>query len=174
MEEERDMGRGAVVTDGIMARWVELLLSDRARPLRFAVVGGTAGVTQLALLALLERGGWPALLANAVAFLCAAQVNFLLSATFTWRDRARSVALWRRWIGFHGSIAGMAVLNMLVFATARMVWPSLVSSAIGIVAAALGNFLLGDRLVFRRRPAGRRAARDQADEADGADGADAA
>jgi len=165
MGEERNAERGAIVAHAGMGRWGTMILSDRARPLRFAVVGGTAGVIQLTLLALLERHGWPALPANAVAFLCAAQVNFLLSATFTWGDRAHGVALRRRWAAFHGSIAGMAVLNMLVFAVARTVWPSLVASGAGIVAAALGNFLLGDRLVFRGRAAGRRAAHDRADAA---------
>ena len=97
------------------------------------------------------------LLANAIAFLVAAQVNFLLSQAFTWADRPTDAALGesvgRRWARFHLAIAGTAVLNMLVFAVARLVAPSLVASAAGIGAAALANFLLADRVVFR--PGGR-------------------
>jgi putative flippase GtrA len=122
--------------------------SPSARPLRFAVTGGLAGLTQLLLLELLVEHGWPALVANLVAFLLAAQLNFVLSSTFTWRDRQATGAIGRRWLQFHGTIASMAGLNMAVFAASRTVLPELVASATGILAAAIGNFLLGDRLVF--------------------------
>jgi putative flippase GtrA len=112
--------------------------------------GGAAGATQLILLALMTRHGWDALLANVLAFLLAAQLNFALSLTFTWRDRRRSGSLVHRWLLYHGSIAAMALLNMLVFVVAHSLVPALVASALGIVAAAMGNYLAGDRLVFRR------------------------
>jgi putative flippase GtrA len=140
-----------------------VLLADATRPLRFACTGGLAGLTQLSLLALLTHHGWHPNLANAVAFLLAAQVNFALSSLFTWRDRRRTCPLWRAWLMFHGSIAGMALLNMLMFMATRTVLPALLASAAGIGAAAIGNFVVGDRLVFRVRglaiPAG--AGRDQ-------------
>jgi len=126
-----------------------LMCGDAARLLRFALTGGVAGVTQLALLTLLTRHGWLDLAANGVAFLLAAQVNFALSVTFTWRDRVDGCPLGHRWLAFHGAIAGMAVVNMLVFATARAVVPALAASLLGIGVAAVGNFVVGDRLVFR-------------------------
>src|SRR5947209_4027359 len=134
-----------------------LLRSRAARPLRFALTGGLAGLLQLGLLALLTGRGWPAALANAVAFLLAAQVNFALSSLFTWRDRRRMAPLWRRWLAFHGAIAAMALVNQSVFLAARTALPALVASAAGIAVAAVGNYLLGDRLVFgvhghQRRP----------------------
>ena len=135
-----------------------LVGGDAARPLRFALTGGVAGVTQLGLLALLTRHGWPDLAANGVAFLFAAQVNFALSATFTWRDRLDGRPLGRRWLAFHGAIAGMAVVNMLVFAASRTVGPTLVASVLGIGVAAAGNFVVGDRLVFRGHTSTRQAA----------------
>ncbi len=148
--------RGCAGTDGRARR---LLYGGAARPLRFALTGGVAAVTQLALLALLTRHGWPDLAANGVAFLLAAQVNFALSVTFTWRDRCDGYPLGRRWLAFHGAIAGMAVVNMLVFAAGRTVAPALVASLLGIGVAAVGNFVVGDRLVFRgHAPAARRAA----------------
>lgn len=122
------------------------------RIMRFALTGGTAGLTQLALLKLFVDGGWPELGANAVAFLLAAQLNFILSCTFTWRDRRANRSLARCWLAFHGSIAGMAVVNMVVFAAARTVAPAMLASIAGILAAAAGNFMLGDRLIFRSRP----------------------
>ncbi len=125
------------------------LLSDAARPLRFALTGGLAGLLQLVLLAFLTRRGWPALPSNVIAFLLAAQVNFALSSLFTWRDRRTAAPVWRRWLVFHASIAAMAVVNQLVFVVARALLPTLMAAAAGIAVAAVGNFLLGDRLVFR-------------------------
>jgi putative flippase GtrA len=128
-----------------------LLFSRNARPARFVITGGLAGLTQLALLKILIDHGWNGLIANAVAFLLAAQLNFALSSLFTWRDRFQGQAIGRRWLVFHASIATMAVVNMAVFAATRTVLPDLVASALGICAAAVGNFFIGDRLVFRRR-----------------------
>jgi len=120
------------------------LLSDAARPLRFAFSGGAAAIVQLVLLALLTRHGWDEFAAEVVAFLVSAQVNFALNYTFTWRGRAGRHALWRRWLVFHGSIAGTGLLNILIFAAARHVLPALVASALGIGVASVGNFIVGD------------------------------
>jgi putative flippase GtrA len=132
-----------------------LLLSPRTRAVRFIVTGSLAGVSQLALFAGLLDLRWPALGANLAAFLLAAQLNFALSTRFTWRDRSTPCSFWRRWTTFHVSIAGMAVLNKLVFAAARTVTPHLVAAALGICAGSLGNFFIGDRLVFRAASQGR-------------------
>jgi putative flippase GtrA len=131
------------------------LFAEAARPLRFALTGGLSGLFQLAVLALLTGRGWPEFPANLLAFLLAAQVNFALSSLFTWRDRRTAAPLWRRWLMFHASIAAMAVANQLVFLAAHTVLPTLPAAASGIAAAAVGNFLLGDRLVFRANRDGR-------------------
>jgi putative flippase GtrA len=141
----------AVSPLGTLERLRQAFFSPGARPLRFAMTGGLAGLTQLVLLKLFTDQSVHALPANAAAFLLAAQVNFVLSNLFTWRDRGAGRALWRRWLVFHGSIAGMAVVNMAVFAVARTMMPDLAASVAGICAAAFGNFLIGDHLVFRPR-----------------------
>jgi putative flippase GtrA len=128
------------------------VLSQSARPLRFAGTGGTAAAVQLLLLLLMTRHGCPAILANCIAFLLSAQVNFGLSVTFTWRDRGTMGSLRRRWMLFHGSIALMALVNMLVFALTRSFLPLTAASLAGIAAGAIGNYFIGDRLVFRDRP----------------------
>lgn len=124
-------------------------LATLARALRFATTGLVAGLTQLGLLAALTWAGWPDLAANIVAFLLAAQVNFALSSCFTWRDRRDGSSLPRRWLAFHGAILGMALVNLAVFAATRTVLPALAASAAGIAVAAAGNFVIGDRVVFR-------------------------
>ena len=123
------------------------------RLLRFGCTGGLAGVIQLALLHLWTARGWDALLANLVAFLVAAQVNFVLSATFTWGDRHDAArpgeTLLRRWLAFHGSITGTALLNQAIFAGARATMPAIAAAALGIATAAVVNFVMLDRVIFR-------------------------
>jgi len=127
-----------------------LLLSPAARPLRFVGTGCAAGSIQLLLLTILTRHGWEATLANGVAFLVAAQVNFALSVTLTWRDRPMSGSVGHRWLLFHCSIALMALVNMFTFEILQSFVPTLLASLAGIAAGATGNYLAGDRLVFRR------------------------
>jgi putative flippase GtrA len=132
------------------ARGAALLFSGRARIVRFALTGGLAALLQLGLLALFERVGWPAMLANGVAFVLATQANFVLSSAFTWSDRPLDEAgLSGRWLRYHAAVAGSAVLNMAVFAAADRVLPTLVASALGIAAATACNYASGDLLVFR-------------------------
>ena len=128
------------------------------------VTGGVAGLTQLLLLRAALHVGWTPLLANVVAFGLAAQLNFGLSQRFTWSDRRRALAvsapLGQRWLRFHAAIAGTALLNLAAFAATRVVLPDLLAAAVGIGSAALANYLLGDRFVFRpltARPGTRRA-----------------
>jgi putative flippase GtrA len=125
--------------------------SPNARLVRFAVTGSLAALAQLTLLTLFTSRGWHAISANAAAFLLAAQLNFILSSVCTWADRRTGQGIGRRWLLFHGSIAGMAVVNMAVFAAMRLAAPDLAASAAGICVAAIGNFFIGDRLVFRAR-----------------------
>lgn len=44
----------------------------------------------------------------------------------------------------------MALVNMLVFVAVRGFVPALAASALGIAAGACGNYLAGDRLIFRQ------------------------
>jgi putative flippase GtrA len=129
-----------------------LLDSPATRPLRFAGTGVAAGGLQLILLAALTTHGWDGLRANLIAFLVAAQFNFVMSSILTWRDRQVTGSLLRRWTLFHVSIAVMAALNMLVFVAMRDLVPALAASALGIAAGACGNYLAGDRLIFRQSP----------------------
>src|SRR5437660_5215284 len=59
--------RGVPITPRTGTHPLGVLLRSRvARPLRFALTGGLAGLLQLGLLALLAGRGWPAAPANAV------------------------------------------------------------------------------------------------------------
>ncbi|QBD78168.1 hypothetical protein EPA93_20065 [Ktedonosporobacter rubrisoli] len=146
----------ALYTKGLQ-KIILTLLSNKARPVRFILTGGLAGLCQLGLLALLLKLQVYAILANALAFFLAAQVNFVLSTLFTWRDRqlpgSGKNTLLLRWLAFHGSILGTALLNMLVFTLAHLAMPALLASALGIIAAAIINFTVIDRFVFSKHSA---------------------
>lgn len=145
-------------TNHFRSRMLLLARSTAPRLVRFAGTGLIAGAMQLALLHFWLARGWDGLLANSVAYLVSAQVNFLLSATFIWGDRRDG--LWRprtllhRWVAFHVAILSTALLNQAVFVVAEQVVPALVAAGLGIGAGALVNFLVQDRLVFipRRQP----------------------
>jgi putative flippase GtrA len=136
-------------------RSFQFVRASGPRLARFACTGGTAGIVQLALLRLWTARGGDAIVANPIAFLISAQVNFLLSATFIWGDRGggarRPGTCFRRWIAFHAAIFGTALLNQAVFIMAQQVLPALVAAGLGIVAGAGVNFIVQDRLVFARR-----------------------
>lgn len=134
----------------IAYRW---LASTRARVLRFALVGGTCGLIQLGLLHLIVQGGVQENVANLIAFGISVQVNFVLSQFFTWRDRWTPTLGLPRLISrlflFNGSAATTGVVNQGVFGLANLLIWYLPAAALGIAIAAVTNFLLNDRLVFR-------------------------
>ncbi len=125
--------------------------SASGRPLRFALVGGLCAVTQAAIAGGLSRWGWPAWSANLAAFLICTQVNFALSARFTWQDRvARGVAArFRQWTRFMGSIAGTALVNQTLFLCLVPWLPVVLASAAATGCVAVVNYLLANSFVFR-------------------------
>jgi putative flippase GtrA len=113
----------------------------------FACTGGLAGLCQILILAWLVARGWQPVEANMIAFMGGAQVNFVLSAVFTWGDTARGV--WsRRWLLYHGAVFATAPLNALAFSVVRHVAPLPLAAVAGIAVAGVANYFLGDRLVF--------------------------
>ena len=121
--------------------------------LRFALVGGTCGLIQLGLLHVLVEAQVQENLANLAAFAISAQVNFILSQFFTWRDRwttgLRPPRLISRLFLFNGSVATTGVVNQSVFGLANLIIGYLPAAALGIAVAAVTNFFLNDRIVFR-------------------------
>lgn len=112
---------------------------------------------QLAILDALLDAHWSEIPANAVALVLSTQVNFVLSYLFTWHDRRPAsgtpALILGRWAAYQGSVTGTALLNMAVFIVTRADLHALLASALGTAVAATVNFVAGDRLVFRTRPA---------------------
>jgi putative flippase GtrA len=120
------------------------------RPAQFVTIGGVCALAQLGLLAVLQEttglGSW----SNALAFIAAAQLNFALNYTVTWRDRMMP-GLWvflRQLAGFNLLVAAGLPLNQGAYLLAEMFVPYLVAGAIGIGVTTLAKYLIADRWIF--------------------------
>lgn len=122
------------------------------RPAQFATIGAACAVAQLGLLALLQEGTGLGAWSNAIAFIVAAQLNFALNYTVTWRDRM-TPGLWvfaRQLAGFNVLVAAGLPLNQGAYLVAEMFVPYLIAGAIGIGATTLAKYLIADRWIFPR------------------------
>ncbi len=134
---------------------VDALLDRVPRPLRFAAVGGSCALVQLALLSLFVQGRVEVYLANTLAFLLSTQVNFVLSSLITWRDRTQPTdhraTVARRLLGYNVTALGSLVINQLAFALALRMLPYLLAAVVGILAGMLLTYLVSGWLLFRPR-----------------------
>ena len=153
--------QGAVAPPQKRSLWSRLF-SGKARPIRFFLVGQTATITQLCVLYALTSLGWLPGVANAVALVLSSQVNFFLSATFTWRDRdalerrggrsrGTTLIILGRWARFMSGIAVTTLLNDGLFILLERALPVLVAALISSGVIAVVNYLMIDLLIFRRK-----------------------
>jgi putative flippase GtrA len=139
------------------------------RVARFGTVAGFCASLHLGILVLLVRFGTDSAVANGLGFGLSGQVNFVLSALFTWGDRslpsertgagrtAASRAWAARWAKFNTVAVGGLIVNELVFTTAmRLGTPLVPASLAGIVTGGIATFLVNDSLTFRDSPHGTR------------------
>jgi putative flippase GtrA len=124
------------------------------RLLKFLSVGAIGVVVQLGTLAAFRLTRMHYLAATVLAVECAILHNFIWHRRFTWADRTRSgarnflLSLFR----FHLSnglisLAGNLLLMRVLVGGLRMPW--LRANIEAIAACFVGNFLAGDRWVFR-------------------------
>jgi putative flippase GtrA len=122
---------------------------------RFNAVGVLGFVVQLAVLALLVRGGVHYLVATGIAVELAILHNFAWHERWTWADRpGRESARWPRLARFHVvngsvSIAGNLLLMPLLVRAGGL--PVLAANAVAVLACAAVNFCGADRLVFSHK-----------------------
>src|SRR6266516_2122278 len=93
---------------------------SRARIAVFAAVGAFCFAVQLVLLTLIAGAGVDRPIADAIGFALSAQLNFLLSTRFTWRDRKvagrRDIGV--RWLAYNATALLSLAGNTAVFAVA--------------------------------------------------------
>lgn len=129
-----------------------------AKITRFVMSGGTSAAVNLGLLHLLisvagMRGGLREDVASVIALELSVLFQFTLCRVWVWRNTPRGATpLWRELLAFHGAIAVTSVGRLLLFSIMRQLGVHYLPNAVlGIGCAAVANFFLYDRLVFRRR-----------------------
>jgi putative flippase GtrA len=120
----------------------------------FSLVGVGGFVLQVGAIALLTRYfGWSPLIATAVGLEIAAFHNFVGHNQFTWKDRpVRSIRDWvcrylRYQITKTTTLAASFTITMIVIAATPL--PPEIANTIAVLACALPNYMLTERLVFR-------------------------
>jgi putative flippase GtrA len=119
------------------------------RFVRFNVVGAIGFVLQLAVLAALERAGWPVVLATLAAVEAAVLHNFIWHERWTWAE-ARGGTFAGRLSRFHVtngliSLAGNAAITAALAAAAV---PVVIANILAVIACAGANFAAAHLYVF--------------------------
>jgi putative flippase GtrA len=126
-----------------------LFRQHRRRAFRFALVGGFCFGVQYAIMMALAQVGIDLSLGNAIGFVVSAQLNYGLSAVFTWGDGAG--LSWLRWASYNSTaLLGLAV-NTAVFTVVHQSFGSFLGTAAGVGAGAVFTYLVCNFLIFRQR-----------------------
>jgi putative flippase GtrA len=119
------------------------------RFVRFNVVGALGFGLQLTVLAMLERAGWPVLLATLVAVEAAVLHNFGWHERWTWADQRAGTRVGRlsRFHVTNGviSLVGNATVTTTLAAAGM---PAIIANVAAVVACAGANFAAAHLFVF--------------------------
>lgn len=139
---------------GEIVRYSKHLLElSRYRPLRFAAVGASGALVNLAILHALISGGADAAIAGPIAIEASVLSNFMLNDRWTFAD-AREGNFLRRLARYHAAVAAGAAINLATLLTlVKLSVHHIIAGAIGIVAGFAANYLLSSLAVWGRRPA---------------------
>jgi len=118
----------------------------------FNAIGLGGFVLQIGAIALLTRHfGWPAFAATAAGLELAALQNFIVHSRWTWGDRpVTSVGGWLRRYARYQAAKTASLLANLVITTLliRIGFPPELANAAAVLACAIPNYLMSERLVF--------------------------
>ena len=147
------------MSDHLLRLRALLALLARPRIARFAVVAAACTLLQLLILADLAALGVGKVLANGLGFAISAQVNFLLSTAWTWRDRPRRpgrAGQVTRWAMFNATAVAALAANELVFTLLDRAGTEFLAASLGgIACGAVVAFTVNNLVTFRARRAGR-------------------
>ena len=135
---------------------IATIRKESSRLACFIAVGGTCTYVQYLLLPQFDRVA-PQAVANWLAFLVSAQLNFLLSYRFTWGDciRKKGWAFIGVWLNYNSVVLLAALVNTAAFMVFRHVIPGPLFCAI-IAATAVstaGTYAANHFILFRKRGA---------------------
>jgi putative flippase GtrA len=124
----------------------------QVRILRFGVVAGACTLLQLGLMLALIAKGIDSVTANGIGFVVSAQVNFVLSIVFTYRDRRitwSSTIIVTRWIPFNATALCALAINEVVFTLCVQQHLAHVPAALcGAVSGSIVSFTIGNKAIF--------------------------
>jgi putative flippase GtrA len=120
------------------------------RLVRFAAVGASCYLIQLGLVHTLH-GALSLYLADVVAFLISAQLNFALSQMFTWGDRREAESFGLRFVKFNANVlVSVIVVNGSVFwALVHVGFPFWSAMLAANVLSTAVTFVVNHYVVFR-------------------------
>jgi putative flippase GtrA len=130
------------------------MFGKRRRQVLFICVGATCFLAQVATLTALSALGVSRPLGNALGFVISAQLNFVLSAKLTWRDRpGRATGTgWARWLSYNVTAAVSLAVNTAVFTVAYHQIGNIPAAALGVLCGMCVTYLVCDLMIFRERP----------------------
>lgn len=120
--------------------------------LRYAAIGLAQNAVFYSLALILISVGFAAWHATAILFPVAVALSFLANRAWSFADRKRAPAEFRKYILVY-AIAYPAAVAM-TWAQERVGVPSWLASLITLIVAAIGIFLVLNRWVFRKTPTG--------------------
>jgi putative flippase GtrA/glycosyltransferase involved in cell wall biosynthesis len=127
------------------------------RAVSFGLVGGFVALVGFVILyVLVEQVGLNKNLAYFIQAVVSIELNFFLNRTVTWRDRrgAGFASFFGMWARFHLTRVVTVALNQVLFGAFVYIGINyLVANGLCIIIVMIINFLVGDRFVFRSRPA---------------------
>lgn len=130
---------------------IRQLVRRRQRLIVFAGIGALCfGFQYVLLVASVRAGLHPAWACNAGAFLVSAQLNFVLSKKYTWRDRPTDNQRMKRLLSYHIVAVISLVLNTFGFYVVNTATGTLLLSQVAGVALGMSvTYLLCNRRVFK-------------------------
>jgi putative flippase GtrA len=135
------------------------LSHSRVRIAVFAAVGAFCFAVQLILLTLIIRAGLDRPIADAIGFALSAQLNFLLSTRFTWRDRKvagrRDIGV--RWLAYNATALLSLACNTAVFTVAYRGVGTTAAALLGVLAGTAVVYLTCNYIIFRTQRSAARA-----------------
>ena len=136
---------------------ISYLSSNRRRILPFIVIGGTAFFINWGLFKLFRMAGMTSRvqvnLALAVSMEISILYNFALQYRWTWKDtdRLRGWSFLARVAAFHGAVGVGALLRLILFPIGQLIdLQDDLNFVIGVAAATLIDFVLYDKVVFKK------------------------
>lgn len=122
------------------------------RLIRFGVVGVLCLLIQVLFLTFFKHFTH-LMVANVIGFVLSAQVNFLLSYSFTWHDAKRQIgaSLMVTWVKFNLVVVGAAGINALAFGSFRYTFVNVdeIAVVLAVIVSTMFTFCINHFVVLK-------------------------